>query len=97
LKFFFNNKQYERTTKRGNSAFCLTCLSKEQTMSVLKVIEVLSNSKKSWEDATVKGVEKVAKTLRNVRSAHVQTQSVVVENGKVTEFRVNLKVSFEIE
>jgi flavin-binding protein dodecin len=66
-------------------------------MSVLKVIEVLSNSKKSWEDATVKGVEKVAKTLRNVRSAHVQTQSVVVENGKVTEFRVNLKVSFEIE
>ncbi|MEO0043160.1 MAG: hypothetical protein RL329_2608 [Bacteroidota bacterium] len=66
-------------------------------MSVLKVIEILSNSKKSWEDATVKGVEKVAKTLRNVRSAHVQTQSVVVENGKVTEFRVNLKVSFEIE
>jgi dodecin len=77
--------------------FALPVYQKEQTMSVLKVIEVLSNSKKSWEDATVKGVEKVAKTLRNVRSAHVQTQSVVVENGKVTEFRVNLKVSFEIE
>lgn len=66
-------------------------------MSVLKVIEVLSNSNKSWEDATAKGVAKASKTLRGVRSAYVQEQSVVVEDGKVTEYRVNLKVTFELE
>jgi dodecin len=66
-------------------------------MAVLKVIEILSNSTKSWEDATVKGVAKAAESLRGVKSAHVKNQSVVVENGKVVEFRVNLSVSFEIE
>jgi dodecin len=66
-------------------------------MSVLKVIEVMSNSKKSWEDATAKGVAKAAGSLRGVRSAHVVHQSVVVEDGKVTEYRVTLKLSFELE
>ncbi|MFM2267736.1 MAG: hypothetical protein RL757_1177 [Bacteroidota bacterium] len=66
-------------------------------MAVLKVIEVLSSSKKSWEDATAKGVAKASESLRGIKSAYVQSQSVVVENGKVTEFRVNLKLSFEIE
>jgi dodecin len=66
-------------------------------MAVLKVIEVLSSSKKSWEDATVKGVAKASESLRGIKSAYVQSQSVVVEDGKVTEYRVNLKLSFEIE
>jgi dodecin len=70
---------------------------KEKTMAVLKVIEVMSNSKKSWEDAAAKGVAKASESLRGVRSAHVDRQSVVVENGKITEFRVTLKLSFEIE
>ena len=66
-------------------------------MAVLKVIEVLSSSKKSWEDATAKGVAKASESLRGIKSAYVQSQSVVVADGKVTEFRVNLKLSFEIE
>ena len=66
-------------------------------MSVLKVIEVMSNSKKSWDDAVAKGVSKAAKSLRGVRSAHIEHQSVVVEEGKITEYRVTLKVSFELE
>lgn len=66
-------------------------------MAVLKVLEILSDSAQSWEDATRKGVEKASESLRNIRSAHVQTQSVTVENGKVKTFRVNLKVSFEVE
>ena len=66
-------------------------------MSVLKVIEVMSSSTKSWEDATAKGVKKASETVRGIKSAYVQSQSVVVEDGKVTEYRVNLKLSFVIE
>lgn len=65
-------------------------------MSVLKVIEILSDSTKSWEDATAKGVAKASKTVKGLKSAFVRHQSVVVSNGKITSYRVNLKVSFEV-
>ncbi|MEP6648279.1 MAG: dodecin family protein [Saprospiraceae bacterium] len=65
-------------------------------MAVLKVIEIMSDSSKSWEDATSKGVTKASKSLKGLKSAFVQNQSVVITNGKVTSYRVNLKVSFEI-
>jgi len=65
-------------------------------MAVLKVIEVLSNSEKSWEDATAKAIKKASKSLKNIRSAYVQSQTVTVEKGKVKEYRVNLKVTFEV-
>ncbi len=65
-------------------------------MAVLKVIELMSDSSKSWEDATAKGIAKAAKTLKGIKSAHVQNQSVTVSGGKVTSYRVNLKLSFEI-
>lgn len=66
-------------------------------MSILKVIEILSESSTSWEDATKKGIAKVSESVRNIRSAHVQSHSVTVKDGKVQMFRVNLKVSFEVE
>lgn len=66
-------------------------------MAVLKVIEILSSSDKSWEDATKKAVEKASKSLKNIRSVYVREQSAVVKNDAVTEFRVNLKVTFEID
>jgi flavin-binding protein dodecin len=66
-------------------------------MAVLKVIELLSSSEESWEDATKKAVAKASKSLKNIRSVYVQDQSATVKNDKVTEFRVNLKVTFEIE
>lgn len=66
-------------------------------MSVLKVIEVMSNSDKSWEDATRKAVEKASKSVKHIRSVYVQEQSAIVKDGNVTEFRVNLKLTFEIE
>ena len=65
-------------------------------MAIMKVIEILSNSTKSWEDATKKAVSKASKSVNNIRSAYVQDQSVVVKDGKVTEFRVALKVTFEV-
>ena len=65
-------------------------------MAVLKVIELMSDSSKSWEDATAKGIAKASKTLKGIKSAHVQNQSVTVSGGKITSYRVNLKLSFEI-
>lgn len=66
-------------------------------MSVLKVIEVLANSNKSWEDATRKAVKHASKSVKNIRSVYVQDQSAAVSDNDITEFRVNLKVTFEVE
>jgi hypothetical protein len=65
-------------------------------MGVLKVIELLSNSNKSWEDATKKAIQHASKTLKNIRSVYVQDQSATVSWGEVDEFRVNLKITFEV-
>lgn len=65
-------------------------------MAVMKVLELMSNSEKSWEDATNKGIKKASESVKNIRSAFVQSQSVTVKNGEVDEYRVNLKVTFEI-
>ena len=66
-------------------------------MSVMKVIELLSNSEKSWEDATKKAVSHASKSGKNIRSVYVQDQSANVKNGEVTEFRVNVKITFEVK
>jgi len=65
-------------------------------MAVMKVIEILSDSSKSWEDATARGVVKASESLKGIKSAFVQSQSVTVKNGKVDKYRVNLKVSFQV-
>lgn len=66
-------------------------------MAILKVIEILSSSPKSWEDATEKGIAKASKSVKNIKSAFLKSQSVTLDdNGKVAEFRVNLKLSFEV-
>jgi len=67
-------------------------------MAVLKVIEILSNSKKSWEDATQAGVKHASKSVRNIRSVNVSNLSSLVDKkGNITEYRVNVKISFEVE
>lgn len=63
-------------------------------MSVAKVTEIIASSKSGFDDAVAKGIKRASKTLRNVTSAWVQSQQVVVEEGKITEYRVNLKVTF---
>ncbi|WP_411030106.1 dodecin family protein [Spongiimicrobium sp. 3-5] len=65
-------------------------------MAILKVIEVLSNSDESWEDATKKAVAQAAKSVNNIRSVYVQDQSAIVKGGEVKEFRVNVKITFEV-
>jgi flavin-binding protein dodecin len=66
-------------------------------MAVLKVIEVLSNSEKSWEDATKKAVKQASKSVKNIKSVYVKEQSAVVNDSEVTEFRVSLKLTFEVK
>jgi len=66
-------------------------------MSVARVTEIISSSPKSFEDAVNSGVERASSTLRGVSGAWVQDQKVVVEDGKITEYRVILKVTFVLE
>lgn len=67
-------------------------------MAIMKVIEVLSESSKSWEDATEKGIEKASQSVKHIKSAFVQSQSVTVDDdGKVDKYRVNLKLTFEVK
>lgn len=66
-------------------------------MSVAKVSEISSTSKKGFEDAVQQGIERAGKTLRNIKSAWVKEQSVQVENGKIASYQVNLKVTFVID
>jgi len=63
-------------------------------MSVARITEIISSSSTSFEDAVNNGVERASKTLKNVQGAWVKDQSVEVDNGKITEYRVVLKVTF---
>lgn len=65
-------------------------------MSVLKVIEILGNSKTSFEDAIQNVVKEVSKTVNNIESVYVKDMQVKVENNKVIQYRVNAKVTFRI-
>jgi len=66
-------------------------------MSVAKVIEISATSETSFEDAIRNGLAKAAESVRDIRGAWVKEQMVRVEDGKVAEFRVDLKVTFVLE
>ena len=66
-------------------------------MATMKVIEIMSESTESWEDATQSGVSDVCRSVNGVNSVWVKDQSAVVEDGKITKYRVKLKVSFAVE
>ena len=66
-------------------------------MSVAKVIEITANSTKSFEDAIAEGIKTAAKTVHNIKGAWVKEQQVVVDGNKVSEYRVDLKVTFVLD
>ena len=66
-------------------------------MAVAKVIEIIAGSSKSFDDAVKQGVERATETLGGVTSAWVKDQSVLVDAGKVTEYRVTMKVTFMLK
>jgi len=65
-------------------------------MPLLKVIEIMASSPKSWEDATIIAVKTAGETLKGIRSVYIQHMSALVDNDKITEYRVNAKISFEV-
>ncbi len=63
-------------------------------MSVARVTEIISSSKKSFKDAIEEGVDRSCKTLKNVKSAWVKDQNVEINDGKIVAYRVTLMVTF---
>jgi len=66
-------------------------------MAVARVTEIIAGSKKNFEDAIEQGIARASKTLKNIEGAWVQDQKVVVQKGKVVEYRVAMKVTFILE
>lgn len=66
-------------------------------MSVAKIIEISCESPKSFEDAIQDGIARASKTIHNIKSAWVKEQHVVIENNKVTLYRVDLKLTFVLD
>ena len=64
---------------------------------VVKVIELMSESSKSWEDAAQSASREASQTLRNIRSLYVKELTASVENGRITSYRLNSKVTLELE
>jgi dodecin len=69
----------------------------ELVMSVAKVIEIISSSKVSFDDAVKQGVARASETIAGVAGAWIKDQSVEVTNGKVTAYRVTMKVTFVLK
>ena len=65
-------------------------------MSVVKVIEVLAQSPKSWEDAAQMALTEASKTLDNIQSIYIKDFKAIVNDGKISEYRINAKVSFVV-
>ena len=63
-------------------------------MSVARVTVITSSSKKSFQDAIEQGIARASKTLKNVEGAWIQDQKIVVQDGKIVAYRVNMKVTF---
>lgn len=64
---------------------------------MVKVIEVLAQSEKSWEDATRVAVEEASKTLRGIQSVYVKDMQAIVDSGRIVQYRVNAKISFLLD
>lgn len=66
-------------------------------MSVVKVIELIGESEKSWEHATKEAVEQASKSIKGIKSVWVKDQSCEVKDGKIDKFRVTCKISFKVK
>jgi len=66
-------------------------------MSIAKVIEISAESTKGFEDAIQKGISRAGETVKDIKGAWVNEQQVTVKDGKVSSYRVNMKVTFLLE
>ena len=70
---------------------------KEAGMSVAKVTEISATSSKSFEDAIQQGLRRAAETLRNIRGAWIKEQHVRCDQARITEYQVNMMVTFVLD
>ena len=66
-------------------------------MAVVKVIEIIAESEKGWEEAAQEAIANTSKSVRNIQSAYVKEMQAKVQNGKISQYRVNLQISFLVE
>lgn len=66
-------------------------------MTMLKVVEVLAQSETGWEDAAQRAVDQAAQSLRGIRSIYIKEMEATVEDDRITQYRVNAKISFVLE
>ena len=66
-------------------------------MAIVKVIEVLAQSEKSWDDAAQQALTEAKKSVRNIQSIYVKEFQAIVENGEIRNFRINAKISFKVD
>jgi len=66
-------------------------------MAIMKVIEVLGNSKEGWEDAAQNMVKEASKTIKGIKSIYINEMSATVKDDEIVEYRVNGKISFEVK
>lgn len=68
-----------------------------EIMSVAKIIEISSESKKSFEDAVKSGIKKASKSVKNIQGAWISEQKVLIEKGEVVGYRVTMRLTFVLE
>ena len=66
-------------------------------MAIIKVIEIMADSEKSWSDAANNAVKKASKTVKKIKTVWVKDQSATVKGGKIVNYRVTVKMTFELE
>ncbi len=65
-------------------------------MAILKVIEIMANSTKGWEDAAQNAVKHAARTVKNIKSVYIKDHTAVVSGENISEYRVTTKITFEV-
>ena len=66
-------------------------------MSVARITEITASSDKNFEDAVQKGINRAAQTIQNITGAWVESQKVTIKDGKIDQYRVNMKVTFVLK
>jgi flavin-binding protein dodecin len=98
LGFMTKDKTDEKVEKNGDVKKYEAVLDDGiETSPVVKVIEVIATSAQGFDDAVAKGVAAAAQSLRHVSGADVKHMTVAVQNGKITQYRVDLKVAFALD
>jgi flavin-binding protein dodecin len=66
-------------------------------MTILKVTDLISTSKKSWQDAVEMGIVRASKTIRNIKGVDVLHWKAEIQNDKIVEYRTTMRIAFEVE